>query len=182
MNISEVKWSNINKEQLKYLFIDKELPDATIAKMFNVGKDQVTYKRKKFNISLKSCWYDAFRVRDKEKVEAINNESKNRVLTQDNLDKIAKAITHYAFRNGPVEDIHANNQLTQDDMKVLNKYMVNCIGGLIQMMLDGEWLKVEALIEAYKCYGSEWDEVDPDIAEINDIFELMCNVKENNSY
>lgn len=180
MNIHEVKWSDINKEQLKYLFIDKELPDATIAKMFNVEKGQVTYKRKKFNISLKSCWYDAFRVRDKEKFEAINNESKNRVLMQDNLDKIAKAITHYAFRNGPVEEIHANNQLTQNDMKVLNKYMVNRIGGLIQMMIDGEWLKVEALIEAYKYYGSEWDEVEPDVAEINDIFEFMCNVKENN--
>ena len=36
-------------------------------------------------------------------------------------------MTHYAFRNGPVEDMHANGQLSQQDMKTLNKYMVNRI-------------------------------------------------------
>lgn len=180
MDVKNIKWSDITKNQLKYLYIDKQLPDSAIANMFNIEKSQVTYKRRKFNISLKSCWYDSFRVNHKEEYTKINNEAKSILLRRDNLDRMAKAITHFAFRNGPIEDMHANNQLTQDDMKILNKYMVNRIGGLVQMIIDEEWLKVEALIEAYKHYGNDWDRVEPDVQEINDIFEFYCNVKENN--
>ena len=30
---------------------------------------------------------------------------------RENIDAIAKAVTHYAFSYGPVEDMHANGQL-----------------------------------------------------------------------
>jgi len=38
-------------------------------------------------------------------------ELKLRLLKRENIDSISKAITHFIFRNGPVEDVHANNQL-----------------------------------------------------------------------
>ena len=177
MDVNQIKWTDINKEQLKRLFIDKELSDAEIAKIFNVKKGQVVYKRRKFNISLRNYWYDSFRIHHRDEYERVNKVAKSRILKEDNLDDISRAITHFVFRNGPVEDMHANNQLTQNDMKVLNKYMMNHVSGIIKMLIEGEWLKLEALLEAYKIYGSDWDKAEPEIAEINDIFEFMCNVK-----
>ena len=59
----------------------------------------------------------------------LNSDSRERLLRRENIDAISKAITHFIFRNGPVEDMHTNNQLSEKDMKTLNKYMVNRIAG-----------------------------------------------------
>lgn len=50
MNISNIKWNDITKEQLKYLYVDKGLTEADIAGMFNIKKGKVNYKRKKFSL------------------------------------------------------------------------------------------------------------------------------------
>ena len=86
-----------------------------------------------------------------------------------------KAVTHYAFRNGPVEDMHTEKKLTQDDMRTLNKYMVNRLAGLFSLMLDGQWAKLMAVYEhCYKRLGKDWDPAEPDTAEIEALFELFC--------
>ena len=48
-------------------------------------------------------------------------------LDFETIDMLSKGITQFAFRSGPVEDMHARNKLTKKDMKALNKYMVNRI-------------------------------------------------------
>ena len=49
----------------------------------------------------------------------------NTLRVGEETDKIAKAITIFAFRNGPVENMHTDGKLSQEDMKTLNKFMVN---------------------------------------------------------
>ena len=48
------------------------------------------------------------------------------------IDMLSKGITQFAFRSGPVEEMHAKNKLTQKDMKTLNKHMTNRIAGLLE--------------------------------------------------
>lgn len=57
-------------------------------------------------------------------------------MVSDNLTMISKAITHFSFRNGPIEDMHASpkNQISQDDMKTLNKFMVNRLRVLLRLI------------------------------------------------
>ena len=61
--------------------------------------------------------------------KTVNREAKKMLLRPENIDSFAKAVTHYAFRNGPVEDMHTEKKLSQDDMRTLNKYMVNRLAG-----------------------------------------------------
>ncbi len=72
--------------------------------------------------------------------DVFNSISKEHLLKKENIDAISKAITHFVFRNGPVEDMYANNQLSEVDMKTLNKNMVNRIAGLLTSIADNNWL------------------------------------------
>ena len=91
-------------------------------------------------------------------------------------------MTHYAFRNGPVEDMHANGQLSQQDMKTLNKYMVNRIAGLLSAAMDGSWLQLEQLFSYYRFFGGDWDAAEPDMGEMKLLMERLkklCQVSAN---
>lgn len=84
------------------------------------------------------------------------------VLTEENIDLLSKAITEYAFRSGPIEDMHANNQLSQKDMMELNKYMVNKIAGLLTTASKKEWDKILKVMGFYSTLASGWDKAEPD--------------------
>lgn len=100
----------------------------------------------------------------------MNSNSKERLVKRENIDSIVKAIAHFAFRNGPVEDMHSNNQLSENDMKILNKYMVDRITGLLTAIADKNWLQLELLWTYYKAFGTDWDKVEPDMTEIYSVF------------
>lgn len=63
--------------------------------------------------------------------------------------------------------MHANDQLSENDMKTLNKYMVNRIAGLLTAIADNNWLQLELLLSYYRLFGTEWDKAEPDVEEIN---------------
>lgn len=160
-------WNDITDEDLKRLYYDKNLSDREIADLFGVTKSKVAYKRNKLGITLKNKTYQEFVEQNRELFEELNLKSRERLLKRENIDAISKAITHFAFRNGPVEDMHANNQLSEDDMKTLNKYMVNRIAGLLTAIADNNWLQLELLLSYYRLFGTDWDEAEPDMEEIN---------------
>ena len=116
--------------------------------MYDVTKSKVVSKRRKLNIIHQYyCLTDLQRT----------------FLTVENIDKLSKAITEYAFRSGPIEDMHANNQLSQNDMMELNKYMVNKVAGLLTVMAKGEWQRVNKTLGFYAMLASDWDNAEPDI-------------------
>jgi len=45
---------------------------------------------------------------------------------------------------------------------VLNKYMVNRIAGILQLVKDEQWFKLVGLMELYKNFGTDWDKAEPD--------------------
>lgn len=67
-----------------------------------------------------------------------------------------------------MKNIHSKGKLSQEDMKTLNKFMVNRIAGLLETLNKGEWLKLELLLNYYSMFfGKNWDKPIPDIDEID---------------
>ena len=172
-NGNKLNWDKITKEQLEELFFDEYVSNNTIADLYDVNLSKVTSKRHKWNIKLNSAThlYKTFSMNHKEELKLLNEHSKERLCKEENIDYISKALTHYIFRNGPVEDMHANHQFSQEDMKTLNKYMVNKLAGLLKMIYDGEWMKIELLLNFFKRYGHDWDKAEIDISDFELIFK-----------
>ena len=59
-------------------------------------------------------------------------------LDFETIDMLSKGITQFAFRSGPVEEMHAKGKLTQKDMKTLNKFMTNRIAELLTTISNGD--------------------------------------------
>ena len=114
----------LTPELLKHLFIKEHIPDNMIAVLFDVKSSKITYLRRKHGITIRNSIIDDFLNKTPEEME---EKARVDLLKEENISKIAKALTHFAFRNGPVEDLHANptKNLTDEDMKMLNKFMVN---------------------------------------------------------
>ena len=177
-------WKNITEETLKDLYYGQNLSDNDIAEFYGVTKSQVQYKRNKFGITLRNKIFDDFVSQNGELFESLNYDAKVRLLKQENIDGIAKALTHYIFRNGPVEDMHADGKFSQDNMKILNKYMVNHLAGILSAINEGRWLQLELLYAYLQKYGADWDKAEPDMEELNflwnqniDIVEQKLNFK-----
>lgn len=81
------------------------------------------------------------------------------ILKRFPLEQISHALTHYCFRNGPVEDMHAspNDQLSQDDMKTLNKFCNDKIFTFLTMMKENKVAELTDIIEFGLQCGSDWD-------------------------
>jgi hypothetical protein len=82
-------------------------------------------------------------------------------LNKTTIDRLAKAITYYAFRGGPIEDMHANKQFSQDDMAQLNKYMVDKIASLLLAIKKEKWTKINNLLAFSALYTGDWDPAEP---------------------
>ena len=175
-----MQWSEVNEEVLRDLYYVQNMSDRMIAGKFDVKPSQVAYKRKKYGISNKNRIYEEILNPDSALNVKLNQESKLRLCRQENIDGIAKALTHYVFRNGPVEDMHSDGKLTQEDMKVLNKYMVDRFAGILSYIGKGNWLHLELIYDYYNKYGSGWDNAVPDTEEMDIVLEYFIEeLKEN---
>lgn len=178
MNLKQ--WKNIDKVELEYLYYEKNLSDWAIAELYGVTKSQVSYRRSKYGISIKHKIIDDFTSCDNELFRDLSNDSKNRLLKSENIDSVAKSLTHHIFRNGPVEDMHAAGQLSEADMKTLNKYMVNRITGVLLAVYEKKWLQLELLHEFLKGFGEQWDPAEPDMEDLDLIWERNIDLIKNN--
>jgi hypothetical protein len=94
---------------------------------------------------------------------------KRRLAIDPLLAKEAKSIVAHAFRNGPIEDIHAGidcprcagkqkySHITDDEMKLLNKTAVNRVYTLLWLRTH-EPEKYKAVVELGALFASGWDD------------------------
>ena len=180
-NGKKLNFEDITKLQLEKLVIDERKSNSQIAQLYDVSDYTVREKRREWDLMVYSpkYVYNMYERHNENLFEHLNNSSKSRLSGEENIDWISKALTHYLFRNGPVEDMHANKQLSQEDMKILNKYMVNRIAGLLKLINDDEWLKIELMLLTTRefGYGREWDKAEYDLDEINQIYEYETNME-----
>ncbi|MNC76305.1 hypothetical protein D3C75_1280000 [compost metagenome] len=67
-----------------------------------------------------------------------------------------------------------NNQLSEEDMKTLNKFMVNRLAYIFKLIFEERWMEFDFLIKSTdRIYGHSWDEADPDDGGTRKIIELM---------
>lgn len=172
MDKKELIWDNVSKEQLEKLFYEDSISDGLIAELYNVSKSKVRSKRYKYDIKwgstshYKNIYKDV--MKDKQDIE---NRSKEYFCNKDNINEISRVITHYIFRLGPIEKMHADGGLSQEDMKILNKFMMNRIGTILKIALDGEWTKLLIMVEYLKKYGSDWDCVEYATLEFDELLK-----------
>jgi len=141
---------------LKQLY--EEVSNSFIAELFGISKSKVQYKREKWNLLMRDL------VIEKYVTEALEKDEE--------VDKIAKAITHFAFRSGPVEDMHVDGKLTQEDMKILNKYMVNRLA-CVFLLLRNKLILFDFIVELESMFVTDWDEAKPDDGGLTKILR-MC--------
>lgn len=167
------EWASISKVQMKKLYSNKEVSDQDIANLFDISINQVRYKRKKFGLDAQQISILRF-FNDTKNTQLIelNQNSKERLLSDKNVDRLAIGFAHYFFRNGPVEDMHADGKLSEEDMKILNKYMANKIASVMFLAKENRWLELELLLEFHMKCGSDWDKPEIEMDEVYEIFEL----------
>ena len=73
---------------------------------------------------------------------------------------LAKAATAYAFRNGPVEDIHADGRISQEEMKRLNQFMVQRLGEVFYLLLQKNSDDLTNLLAFSSETTHGWDNLD----------------------
>ena len=88
------------------------------------------------------------------------------------ISDLAKAITVEAFRNGPVEDMHAAGKLSEEDMKTLNKYMVNKLARLLYLFDKEDSFGLCVLLGSAIKHAREWDEPEIDWEELDKLKEF----------
>jgi len=169
----KLNFDEITKEQLEYLFLDEGIINSDIARLYDVDAEKVRRKRRKFDITIYSSkyLYNSYVKNNHGLFDKLNDDMKEKILKEENIDMISKAITHHIFRNGPIEDMHANKQLSQDDMKILNKYMVNKLAGILKLVCDGEWLKLGLMLDFLSNYGTDWD---PAVCDTEDFDKMLA--------
>lgn len=103
------------------------------------------------------------------------------------IKDLAIRLTKFTFRNGPIERMHAGNyliekfenippstplekisQLTDEDMKILNTFMVDRIGYLLTLFANGEYTKLRYLLSSPFLSAYSWD--NPNIDKIEKEF------------
>lgn len=146
---------------------DEGVTTKELAELYNTSPGKITYKRRKLGITTKLLSLE----------NALSNQQLNKsaweyVMKTADVDSLAKALTHFAFRNGPVEDMHANGQLSQADMKTLNRFMVNRMAYILQCLIDQRWQELLIVIEHYKMYGNHWDPAEPDDGNLREYLLL----------
>lgn len=170
------KWDSITREELLDLYVKESCVDSEVARRFGVTKGQVAYKRKKYDISQSTIAFKRFMSnRNSEGYRYINEDFKRSLMEKD-IAEVSKAIAHYVFRNGPVEDMHADGQLSDSDMKILNKYMNDRIATFLYLLKEQDWLRLALFLDKYKYYGSEWDKPELKIEELDKVNELILNL------
>jgi hypothetical protein len=112
------------------------------------------------------------------------------IADQEYIRKLAIGITHYCFRNGPIESMHAGinpkfasedikpediSQFSEDDMKKLNKYMVDKLGFLIHLLVEGRYFEVALLLDFHLTFGTDWDspEIEKEEKHLKDLLSIF---------
>lgn len=168
----------LSSNDLEILFIEESKSDAMIASLFGLKSSKITNLRRKYGITLRNSLIKDFLDAESNVGMELNTNMKGQTLTSENITRISKAVTHFAFRNGPIEDMHADvtKNITDEDMQKLNKYMVNRVAYIFTLILEERWMEFNFLVENMNLmFGQHWDEAVQDDGGMRELFEKEIN-------
>ncbi|VBB09120.1 Hypothetical protein LUCI_4406 [Lucifera butyrica] len=70
----------------------------------------------------------------------------------------ARAITVFAFHNGPAESMQAQGKLSRGDMEKMNLFMTSHLTYVFQLIFSERWFEFKTLIETYNLSGLHGDD------------------------
>ncbi len=155
-------FNKVTLNELKQVHWEEDKFDSEIADLFDVKVSKVTHKRRKMGITRKVMILEDLLKNKDTDYNDLNNKALERIMIIENIDLISKALTNFAFRSGPVEDIHSNNQLTQANMKTLNKFMVKRLSYVIQLLIESRGIEFYYLIRSNSIFTTGWDVAEED--------------------
>lgn len=85
-------------------------------------------------------------------------------------NEFAKCSAVYAFRNGPIENIHASGRISDEEMEKINRYMVNRLGEIFFLLSTGRGKDLDALLLFPEICSSDW--ADADLSELEDNVQI----------
>ena len=77
------------------------------------------------------------------------------LIANTTIEEMACALAHFCFRNGPVEDMHAEGKLSDADMKTLNKFCYDKLFTFLYLLKQDELEMFASNIFLFKNAG--WD-------------------------
>ena len=94
------------------------------------------------------------------------------------LDIMAKGFYNLAFREGPIEDYHADCcPIGNKEMERINRFGFNRLGYLLDLILSGDMKKLLKLCEQGALALDYFDPIDFNSAEVKQM-EEVCNMLE----
>lgn len=164
MNMSEEEksdfWNNLNDEEMAELLC---MPNAWLVRMFGLSNYKIKKQKEAFKESSKA--YLNYKIRD------------GLLLNKEFSQKLCVGLTHHIFRNGPIEDMHSdsNKNITDEDMKELNKYMMSRLATFFYLMRNEDFIKIHNLLSFHMNYfGKDWDNVSQE--EIDEILDKELSI------
>lgn len=76
-------------------------------------------------------------------------------MNDEQIRRLALVLAIHGYRNSPIEDIHADDRISQAEMKHLNKTIHNQIYTLLTLWNEGKLLSHWYF--ANQSWGSDWD-------------------------
>lgn len=160
-------FADLTREHLREFFIENCFSDAILANHYGVTKYKVKKKREEFHLSYATIIYENGRM-ESEQYKADNERLREHYCGDANVEWLAKAMTNYAFRQGPIEDMHTDNRFSEDEMKTLNKYTVDRIAEILLCYNSEDYLRLSNMLGVPPFYmGSDWDAPEPDFTKVD---------------
>ena len=85
-------------------------------------------------------------------------------------NEFAKSSVFYAFRDGPIEDVHASGRISDEEMEKINRYMVNRLGEIFYLLSAGRGVDLDTLLFFPEICSSDWN--DTDLSELEEQLQL----------
>lgn len=150
-------FNNLSFEILETLYCDEDRTDQEVADLFDVPVSKVQYKRRKWGLTLKYTSLKLFLSGRSENGKKLNDQVYRDLFESPDIDALSKVIAQFIFRQGPVESFHMKGQLSQDDMKTLNKFMVNHLAYLMKLVFEKRWIEIWLIYNHFRQMSSNWD-------------------------
>ena len=79
------------------------------------------------------------------------------------VDNISKSFTNYLYGYGPISDLQAKYDISDEDRHMLDQYMANRIGGLVMLYIARDTKRINDIVNKYNIPDGIVEEVVPEI-------------------
>lgn len=165
-----MEWENVGRRALENMYYDQQLSDREIGEKFDVSKEQVKYRRKKYKVTFQGKMLKQFADNNEEVLKRLDEDAKGRMLDIKDTDEMAALLRIYAFRNGPLSGLYEEGRLSREEYKAIEDFTAGRLAGILDAVCKGEWLKLELLLKHYADNMRNLEPVVPDREELEIVF------------